>query len=247
MKVAYSKDRTMLDDTSSNIKLKTSRYRSNNLVIWGSILILLLILASAVVLFLSLPDANAFNDRVERIFLENDAITTTEQIKLLEVMAQSGTIFAGVLESYRLIIFILLLLASALLLSALYFLFTNYGLSRRLDQIQQFGIHINSLIVSRDEQVVYINNMEFELTESIMETLSVLCEARLDDEVMSGAELEAMISGKRAIDCEEAAGATRVKRLRDQLGNQIVSQLLVKNIPRKGYMLSIDRDAIRML
>jgi DNA-binding winged helix-turn-helix (wHTH) protein len=80
-----------------------------------------------------------------------------------------------------------------------------------------------------------------------METLSVLCEARLDDEVMSGAELEAMISGKRAIDCEEAAGATRVKRLRDQLGNQVVSQLLVKNIPRKGYMLSIERDAIRML
>jgi len=236
-----------LDDTSLNIKLKTSRYRSNNLVIWGSILILLLILASAVVLFLSLPDANAFNDRVERIFLENDAITTTEQVKLLEIMAQSGTAFAGVLEGYRLIIFILLLLASALLLSALYFLFTNYGLSRRLDQIQQFGIHINSLIVSRDEQVVYINNMEFELTESIMETLSVLCEARLDDEVMSGAELEAMISGKRAIDCEEAAGATRVKRLRDQLGNQVVSQLLVKNIPRKGYMLSIERDAIRML
>jgi DNA-binding winged helix-turn-helix (wHTH) protein len=196
---------------------------------------------------LSLPDANAFNDRVERIFLENDAITTTEQVKLLEIMAQSGTAFAGVLEGYRLIIFILLLLASALLLSALYFLFTNYGLSRRLDQIQQFGIHINSLIVSRDEQVVYINNMEFELTESIMETLSVLCEARLDDEVMSGAELEAMISGKRAIDCEEAAGATRVKRLRDQLGNQVVSQLLVKNIPRKGYMLSIERDAIRML
>ena len=236
-----------MDDTSLNIKLKKSRYRSNNLVIWGSILILFLILASAVVLFLSLPDANAFNDRVERIFLENDAITTTEQVKLLEVMAQSGTAFAGVLEGYRLIIFILLLLASALLLSALYFLFTNYGLSRRLDQIQQFGIHINSLIVSRDEQVVYINNMEFELTESIMETLSVLCEARLDDEVMSGAELEAMISGKRAIDCEEAAGATRVKRLRDQLGNQIVSQLLVKNIPRKGYMLSIERDAIRML
>jgi len=247
MKVAYRKDGAMLDDTSLNIKLQKSRYRSNNLVIWGSILILLLICASAVVLFFSLPDANAFNDRVERIFLENDAITTTEQIKLLEVMAQSGTAFAGVLESYRLIIFILLLLASTLLLSALYFLFTNYGLSRRLDQIQQFGIHINSLIVSRDEQVVYINNMEFELTESIMETLSVLCEARLDDEVMSGAELEAMISGKRAIDCEEAAGATRVKRLRDQLGNQIVSQLLVKNIPRKGYMLSIERDAIRML
>ena len=237
----------MPETSSSNTKPNTARFGTSNLVVWGSVLILLLILVSAVVLFLSLPDANAFNDRVERIFAENYALTTTEQVKLLEVMAQSGTAFAGVLQSYRLIIFILLVLASALLLSALYFLFTNYGLSRRLDQIQQFGIHITSLIVSRDEQVVYINNMEFELTESIMETLSVLCEARLDDEVMSGAELEAMISGKRAVDCEEAAGATRIKRLRDQLGNQIVSQLLVKNISRKGYMLSIDRDVIRML
>lgn len=247
MKAAYSKGGAMPDNISSNTKPQNLRFGSSNLVVWGSVLILLLILVSAVILFLSLPDANAFNDRVERIFAENDALTTTEQVKLLEVMAQSGTAFAGVLESYRLIIFILLVLASALLLSALYFLFTNYGLSRRLDQIQQFGIHITSLIVSRDEQVVYINNMEFELTESIMETLSVLCEARLDDEVMSGAELEAMISGKRAVDCEEAAGATRIKRLRDQLGNQIVSQLLVKNISRKGYMLSIDRDVIRML
>nr|WP_286134732.1 hypothetical protein [Amylibacter cionae] len=210
-------------------------------------MVLLLILVTAVVLFMALPDANAFNDRVARIFAENDALTTGEQIKLLEVLAQSGTAFADVLQSYRLIIFILLLLASALLLSALYFLFTNYGLSRRLDEIEQFGIHITSLIVSRDERVVYINNMEFELTESICETLSVLCEARLDDEVITGAELESMISGKNAADCEEAAGATRIKRLRDQLGNQLVSHLLVKNISRKGYTLSIDRDVIRML
>nr|WP_325250842.1 hypothetical protein [Amylibacter sp.] len=221
--------------------------KPRNVVVSGSVLVLVLILVTAVVLFMALPDANAFNDRVARIFAENDALTTGEQIKLLEVLAQSGTAFADVLQSYRLIIFILLLLASALLLSALYFLFTNYGLSRRLDEIEQFGIHITSLIVSRDERVVYINNMEFELTESICETLSVLCEARLDDEVVTGAELEAMISGKNAVDCEEAAGATRIKRLRDQLGNQMVSHLLIKNISRKGYMLSIDRDVIRML
>lgn len=238
----------MRDLSSSNTdKKERLQFGPSNIVVLGTVLILMLILVSAVVLFLSLPDANVFNDRVERIFVENDALTTTEQVKLLEVLAQSGTVFAGVLQSYRMIIFVLLVLASALLLSALYFLFTNYGLTRRLDQIQKFGIHITSLIVSRDERVVYINNMEFELTESIMETLSVLCEARLDDEVMTGAELEAMISGKRAVDCEEAAGATRIKRLRDQLGNQIVSQLLVKNISRKGYMLSIDRDVIRML
>ena len=139
----------MPDHISSNTKTRLiDRLRPRNVVVSGSVLVLLLILVAAVVLFLSLPDANAFNDRVARIFAENDALTTGEQIKLLEVLAQSGTAFAEVLESYRMIIFILLVLASALLLSALYFLFTNYGLSRRLDEIQQYGIHITSLIVS---------------------------------------------------------------------------------------------------
>jgi DNA-binding response OmpR family regulator len=69
----------------------------------------------------------------------------------------------------------------------------------------------------------------------------------MDDDVLSGAEIEAMISGKSAADCDEAAGATRIKRLRDTLGNQIVSELLIKNITRKGYMLSIDKKAIEMI
>lgn len=218
-----------------------------NLAIWGSALVLLLLFVSAGVLFLALPDANAFNERVARIFAENDALTTAEQIKLLEIMAQSGTAFAEVLESYRLIIFILLVLASGLLVSAFYFLFTNYLLSRRLDAFEKQGIHITSLMISREERVVYINNMEFELTDAIMETLAVLCEARLDGEVISGAALEAMITGKPVHECDDAAGATRIKRLRDQLGNQIVSQLLVKNISRKGYMLAIEPEAIRMV
>ena len=80
-----------------------------------------------------------------------------------------------------------------------------------------------------------------------METLSVLAEARLDDDVLSGSEIEGMISGRNAADCDEAAGATRIKRLRDTLGNQIVSELLVKNIARRGYMLSIDKDVIQVI
>ena len=188
-------------------------FKPKSVVISGSVLVLLLLLVTAVVLFSTLPDVNVFNDRVERIFAENDALTTSEQVKLLEVLAQSGTAFSEVLQSYRYIIFVLLLLASALLLSALYFLFTNHGLSQRLNEVESYGIHITSLIVSRDERVVHINNMEFELTESICETLSVLCEARLDDEVISGSDLEAMITGKNAADCDEAAGATRIKRL----------------------------------
>jgi len=80
-----------------------------------------------------------------------------------------------------------------------------------------------------------------------METMSVLAEARMDDDVMSGSEIEGVISGKDASDCEEAAGATRIKRLRDTLGNQIVSELLVKNIARRGYMLAIDKDVIKVI
>jgi DNA-binding winged helix-turn-helix (wHTH) protein len=102
-------------------------------------------------------------------------------------------------------------------------------------------------VVSREEGVVYLNNMEFKLTAAAMETLSVLAEARMDDDVLSGAEIESMVSGKPASDCEEAAGATRIKRLRDTLGNQMVSELLVKNIARRGYMLAIDKDVIKMI
>ena len=95
--------------------------------------------------------------------------------------------------------------------------------------------------------MVLINNLEFKLTEAAMETLSVLAEARLDDEVLTGAQIEAMVSGKVESDVDEAAGATRIKRLRDTLGNQMVSELLVKNIARRGYVLSIDKDVIRMI
>jgi len=77
--------------------------------------------------------------------------------------------------------------------------------------------------------------------------MSVLAEARMDDDVLSGSEIEGVISGRSAVDCDEAAGATRIKRLRDMLGNQIVSELLVKNIARRGYMLAIDKDVIKVI
>ena len=224
-----------------------SGFKARSIALWGSLLIIGLLLIASIVLFMYLPNANAFNDRVERIFVENDALTSPTETKLLEILAQSGTSFAEVLQGYRFIIFVLLVLSSALLISALYFLTTNYGLNQRMIEIERSGIHITSLVVNRDEQVVYINNMEFELTEAICETLSVLCEARLDDEVISGSDLEAMISGKNSSGMDEAAGATRIKRLLDHLGNQMMSQLLIKNISRKGYMLAIEKDVIKMI
>lgn len=202
---------------------------------------------AALVLFSNLPDANAFNARVEKLFVDSTTLPVGNEIRLLEILAESGTAFAGVLSSYRFIIFVLLVFATALLIATVVFVLTIIVLNRRLDEVERAGIQINSLIISRDERIVYINNMEFGLTEASFEALAVLCEARMDDEFVSGIDIEAMITGKTRENCEEAAGATRIKRLRDSLGNQIVSELLVKNFSRKGYMLSIDKDVIRMV
>lgn len=236
----------MQEITTSNTRLRI--FNRGNSTVYAGIAVIVAILAVATfVLLYNLPDANAFNDRVERIFVENDNLTTNAEIKLLEILAQSGTAFSDTLASYRFVILVLLVFSSALLISALVFLMNISGMNRRMGEIERAGIQINSLIISRDELVVYINNMEFTLTEAAFEALAVLCEARMDDEFITGVDLEAMISGKDRGDCEEAAGATRIKRLRDHLGNQIVSELLIKTISRKGYMLAIDKDVIRMV
>lgn len=206
-----------------------------------------ILVIAAIVLFYTLPDANAFNDRVERIFIENDNLTSNAEIKLLEILAQSGTSFSDTLASYRFVIFVLLVFSTAILIAALVFLVNISVMNRRMSEIERAGIQINSLIISRDELIVYINNMEFTLTEASFEALAVLCEARMDNEFVSGVDIEAMISGKNRVDCDEAAGATRIKRLRDHLGNQMVSELLIKTISRKGYMLAIDKDVIKMV
>lgn len=224
-----------------------SRQTGNHIVVAGIASIVLILAIVAVVLFINLPDANAFNARVEQLFIENDTLTGNAEIKLLEILAQSGTAFSDTLSSYRFVIFVLLVFASAMLIAAVAFLVMLIALNRRMGQIERKGIEVNSLMISRDQKAVYLNNFEFKLTEAAMETLSVLAEARMDDEVMSGAEIEGVISGRDAADCDEAAGATRIKRLRDTLGNQMVSVLLVKNVARKGYMLAIDKDVIRMV
>ncbi len=230
------------------ISSATDSLRAGNRVVAGGITaIVLILLGAAVFLFLNLPDANAFNARVERLFVENNDLTTGAEIKLLEILAQSGTAFSEVLASYRSVIFVLLVFATALMVAALVFLVTIIGLNRRISAIQRSGIQVASILISREARAVYINDMEFALTEAAIETLSVLAEARMDDEVLTGAQIEGVISGRDAADCDEAAGATRVKRLRDALGNQLVSELLVKTIARRGYVLAVGKDTIRMI
>lgn len=222
------------------------RATGNRIVAAGFAAIVGVLAIAAALLFLNLPDADAFNRKVIQIFEDNDDLTSQAELRLLEILASSGTAFSDVLQSYRVVLFILLVFAAALLVAALAFLVVILAQNRRIAEMERSGLQVNALAINRAERLVTLNAMEFRLTEAAIETLSVLAEARMDDDVMSGAEIESVIQGKPAADCDEAAGATRIKRLRDSLGNQMVSELLVRNIARKGYVLAVDKSVIRM-
>lgn len=223
-----------------------TRAASNKVIGLGIAAIVAILLAAAIFLFATLPNANAFNLRVEQLFIESD-LTTRAEIGLLEVLAQSGTAFSEVLTSYRVIIFVLLVFATALLIACVVLLLAIVTLNRRMGEIERSGIQVTSLVLARAENAVMLNDIELKLTDAAMETLAVLAEARLDGDTLTGAQIEAVITGKPESDCEEAAGATRIKRLRDTLGNQIVTHLLIRNITRQGYVLALDPKVIRML
>ena len=242
--MASLKGNRVQDPTTSASEVRSTGTR---LVGFGLAVIVIILLLAAILLFYNLPDANAFNQRVEDIFTSNDGLTSQSEIKLLEILAQSGTAFSDVLSSYRSIIFVLLVFATALLIASLVFLVMLVILNRRTARIERAGIEVNSLLISREENTVYLNDLGFKLTDAAMETISILAEARMDDDILSGSEIEGMISGRSPSDCEEAAGATRIKRLRDTLGNQMVSELLVKNVARRGYMLAVGKDVIKVL
>ena len=182
----------MPDNTTS---ASEARRTSDRLVLSGVAIIIGTLAIAAVFLFLNLPDANAFDARVTQIFVENSDLTNQTEIKLLEILAQSGNAFADTLTSYRVVIFVLLVFATAMMVAALVFLVLLIGLNRRFAQIERTGIQVNSLLISREENKVYLNNMGFKLTGAAMETLSVLAEARMDDDVLTGAALEALDFG----------------------------------------------------
>ncbi len=234
----------MRESSSSATDLTRTGTRA---IIVGLAAIVAILALAAFLLFQNLPDTDAFNAAIERLILENRNLTSPAELRLIEILSESGNTLSAVLVSYRGVIFVLLLFASALLLTALVLVLALIALNRKLAQVQKAGIQVSSMVISRAERKVYLNDMEFDLTEAAVETLAALAEARMDGEMLSGVQLEAVVSGKRESDCDEAAGATRIKRLRDSLGNQIVSELLVRNIARQGYTLAIDKDVIRMI
>ena len=123
-----------------------AREIGNRTVVAGIAAIVLILLVAAVLLFINLPDANAFNARVEQLFVENDTLTGNSEIKLLEILAGSGTAFSDTLSSYRFVIFVLLVFATALLIAAVAFLVMLVAMNSRMSQIERKGIEVPSLL-----------------------------------------------------------------------------------------------------
>ncbi len=238
----------MLENSSFAIDPAGTLSRVGMRVIAAGLGAIVAILAlAAYLLFRNLPDTRAYEEGVVRLFAENANLTDQAELRLLEILAQSGTTFAEVLVSYRAIIFVLLVFSAALLVLALVLMAALWALNRRLVHLRRAGLQVASLVIARAERKVYLNDLELDLTQAALEALAALAEARMDGEILSGARLEALITGKPESDCDEAAGAMRIKRLRDALGNQLVSALLIKSLARQGYLLAVDPKAIRII
>ena len=68
----------MQDSTSS---VSDTRAASARVVTIGIIAIVVILGSAAVFLLWTLPDGNAFNNRVERLFIENAVLTSAAEIK----------------------------------------------------------------------------------------------------------------------------------------------------------------------
>lgn len=221
----------------------SSATRSLVLVKRLAIALVVLVVALFAWVLLRLPDPQVFNSNVERLFVETD-LSSQAEIRLLEVLASSGSLFEESMGLYTQIITALLLLCFALLLVALGLLILNLDLRARNREVEARTLSVNSLRLNRSENFAEINDLRIKLTASNLDTLAVLLEARLDEEYLSGAKLEAIVSGKSESQCEEAAGAVRIKRLRDQLGNQLISELLLRHVSGRGYRLDVPADRL---
>tara|TARA_B110000003_G_C16570120_1_gene503950 strand:+ start:379 stop:1062 length:684 start_codon:yes stop_codon:yes gene_type:complete len=196
-------------------------------------------------LYFTVPDPQVFNNKVENLFVENEFTKYTE-IKLLEVIAQSGSLFESSVALYSKIIFTLFFVIITALMICVALIFSNMELRKQFDLLQSSSFNAQSVELLRSENSVQINGDWFQLTSSNIETLGVLLEFSLDDEYVTGIKLESIISGKNESDCDDNSGAMRIKRLRDNLGGQIIASKLIKHVPTKGYQIISHKNNIKL-
>lgn len=196
-------------------------------------------------LYFIVPDPQVFNNKVENLFVENEFTEYTE-IKLLEIIAQSGSLFENSVALYSKIIFTLFFVIITAMMICVALIFSNMELRKQFDLLQSTSFNAQSIELLRSENSVQINGDWFQLTSSNIETLGVLLECSLDDEYITGIKLESIISGKNESDCDDNSGAMRIKRLRDNLGGQIIASKLIKHVPTKGYQIISHKNNIKL-
>lgn len=215
--------------------------------VFSSVIIIGLILTVLAfgLLYFMVPDPQVFNNRIENIFIEND-FTNQVEIKLLEVLAQSGSLFENSIALYSRIIFTLFFVVLTVMMICVGLIFSNIELRKQFGFLQSSSLNAQSIELLRSENSVQINGDWFQLSESNIETLSVLLECGLDGEYINALSLESIISGKNKSDCDDNAGAMRIKRLRDNLGGQLISSKLIKHVPSKGYQIICPKNNIKL-
>ena len=206
---------------------------------------LILTLIAFGMLYFTVPDPQVFNNKVENIFVQND-FTNQVEIKLLEVLAQSGSLFENSIALYSKIIFTLFFVVLTVMMICVGIIFSNIELRKQFGLLQSTSLNAQSIELLRSENSVQINGDWFQLSESNIETLSVLLECGLDGEYINALSLESIISGKNQSDCDDNAGAMRIKRLRDNLGGQIIASNLIRHVPSKGYQIICLKKNIKL-
>jgi len=136
-------------------------------------------------LYFTVPDPQIFNKKFEGIFIENDFTKQTE-IKFLEVLAQSGSLFENSVALYSKIIFTLFFVILTVMMICVALIFSNIELRKQFDLLQDSSFNAQSIELLRSENSVQINGDWFQLTTSNIETLSVLLECGLETSILQG-------------------------------------------------------------
>ena len=121
MRVWQRGERT-LANTSSDTRLFPRPFHGTGFVLLALGAVVVILGMAAFFLIYNLPDADAFNTRVERLFVENKDLTSEAELRLLEILAHSGSAFSDTLASYRAMVLVLFVFAAALLIAAAVFL-----------------------------------------------------------------------------------------------------------------------------
>lgn len=197
-------------------------------------------------LYFNAPNPQVFNREIEEIFVKNDFARQTD-LRLLEVLAQSGSLFERSVELYSKIIFTLVFVVFTVMIICFALVLNNMELRKQFKSLQESSFNARSIELLRSENSVQINGDLIQLTASNIETLAVLMEFSLDGEYVTALQLESIISGKSESECDDNSGAMRIKRLRDNLGGQIIATKLIRHVPSKGYQINSPKSGIRLV